>query len=120
MPLESSPRKFTEVIVPGVRFLDEQDGPPERLLKDRLVELFRQDKTISAGYLAKGDFGNGSIGVILGLRTTSGPNKQIVEHVGEIFGLIFAGKEHLDILFLSEAQEAQLKQVCEAFFLQAN
>lgn len=120
MPLEPSPKKFEEVCVPQVRFVGEQDGPPEQLLKDRLVELFRQDKTVSTAYLAKVDLGNGSIGVILGLRTTSGPNKQVVEKVGKIFASIFAGREHLDILFLSEAQEAQLKQVCGVFFSQTH
>jgi hypothetical protein len=119
MPFESSPKTFAEVRVPGVRFVGEQNGRPERLLKDRLVELFRQDKTLSAAYLARVDLGNGSIGVVLALRATSGPNKQIIEKVGSIFALIFAGKEHLDILFLSETQETQLKQVCKAFFSQA-
>ena len=36
-----------------------------------------------------------------------------------IFAFIFAGKEHLDIPFLSETQETQLKQVCKPFFSQA-
>lgn len=115
MPLESSPKKFEEVRVPGVRFLGEQDGPPERLLKDRLAVLFHQDKTIITAYLARVDLDN-KTGVVLALRTTSGPNKQVVESVGKIFASIFAGREHLDILFLTDAQESKLKHVCKAFF----
>jgi hypothetical protein len=107
-------------VFPECVFVGEQYGPPERLLKDRLVELFCQDKTVSAAYLVRVDLGNESIGVVLGLRTASGPNKQMVESVGKVFAFTFAGKERLDILFLSEAQETQLKQACKALFPQAD
>jgi hypothetical protein len=138
MPSEASPRKVEQLRVPKVRFVGEQDGPPERLLKDRLTHLFRHDKTVSTAYLARVDYGDGNIGVALGLRTASrvGPwrgwsgivgailgsrtksdlTAQTARDVGKVFAAIFAGKEHLDILFLSDEQEAQLTQVCGAFF----
>jgi len=118
MPPEPFPKRFEQFRVPTVRFVGEQGGPPERLLKDRLCELFRQDKAITAAYLARADIGNGSISVVLGLRATGSPDKRVIEKVGSVFASIFAGKEHLDILFLSEAQEAELTQVCRSFFLQ--
>jgi hypothetical protein len=119
MSTEPSPKKFVKFCVPGIRFVGEQEGPPERLLKDRFAELFRQDKAISTAYLTRADLGSGSISVVLGLRA-SGADKQVVEKVGSIFASIFAGREHLDVLFLSEAQEAQLTQVCKPFFKQSH
>ena len=117
MSPEPASKKFVELRVPGIRFVGEQDGLPERLLKDRLAELFRQHKGINTAYLARADLGNGLISVVLGLRAGR-PDKQVVEKVRSIFASIFAGREHLDILFLSDAQEAQLMQVCSPFFAQ--
>ena len=99
-----------------MRFVGEQDGQPERLLKDRLAELFRQYKTISAAYLARADIGNGLITVILALRAESSPDQRVIEKVGSFFASIFAREEHLDIFFISEAQEAELTKVCSPFF----
>jgi hypothetical protein len=124
MPSERSPAhmalppgKFAEIHVPGVRFVGEQDGPSERLLKARLADMFRLDSTVCAAYLVRADLGSGNIGVVLGLRTASGPSKQIVEDVGKVFASIFARSQHLDILFLSQRQETDLKQVCKAFYI---
>ena len=118
MSSEPAPKKFVESCVPGVRFVGEQDGPPEQLLKGRLSELFRQDKTIIAAYLARADIGSGSISVVLGLRAIGRPDKRVIGRVGAIFASIFAWQEHLDILFLSETQEVQLRQICRPFFSQ--
>ena len=53
----------------GLRFLGEQDGPLERILKERLVEMFRGEAAVSRAYLARADLGDGSgIHVVLGLR----------------------------------------------------
>ena len=103
--------------VPQFRFVGEQDGPTEKNLKDGLVALFQKDIAIKAAYLVKVDFGNGGSGVILGLRCMAGENRQIADSIGKVFASIFARSEHLDILFLSESQEVQIKQVCRSFFL---
>ena len=119
MAAELSPDKFVEFRVPSMRFVGEQDGPPEHLLKDRLCELFHQDKTISAAYLARAVIGNNPISVVLGLRATGHPDRRVIEKVGSVFASIFSAKQHLDIVFLSRMQEAALKEVCRSFFLQA-
>jgi len=36
--------------------------------------------------------------------------------VGKIFAYMFGGHEHLDIIFLSKMQEAELAIVCKPFF----
>ena len=57
--------------------------------------------------------------MVLGLRTRFGTDKRMVEKVGAIFASIFNSQEHLDIIFLTDGQEAQLTKVCEAFFEQS-
>jgi len=94
-----------------------QDGPPERLLKERLADFFHRDRSVSKAYLAKVDLGRGKkASVVLGLRTQFGPDRGMVEKVGAIFGFVFNAKEHLDIMFLTDGQEAQLTKVCKPFF----
>jgi hypothetical protein len=110
-------RKPEEIRVQEIQFLGEQDGPPEQLLKNGLVESFQIDENVQRAYLARVSFGEGShASVVLGLRTRSGPEKRLVETVGSIFASIFGGREHLDIMFLTDTQEAQLSLVCKPFF----
>lgn len=111
-------RKKSEVLrVREIRFLGEQDGPPERILKEKLADSFRRHGGIDKAYLTRVDFGEGTNpGVVLGLRTKAGPDMGVVENVGATFAHIFNTKEHLDTVFLTDDQEAQLAKVCPAFF----
>jgi hypothetical protein len=111
------PRKPEEIRVKQVRFLSEQDGPSERLLKDKLSNFFRRDKSVAKAYLVRVDLGDGKpTGVVLGLRTQFGPDKGMAEKVGAIFASVFNAKEHLDIAFLTDDLEAQLIKTCRPFF----
>ncbi len=101
--------------VSGVRFLREQDGRPERLLKGRLVESFKQGDEVQRAYLAQISSGEQS-GVALCLKTRHGPDPNVVREVGSIFAGIFVKQEHLDILFLNENQESALRNVCAPFY----
>lgn len=99
------PKAPQEVEAPSIRFLAEQDGIPERMLKQKLVEFFKRDQSVTIAYLARIAFGNQSqIGVALCLKTQFGPDRGIAEKVGWIFGLIFGAHEHLDIVFLRDSQ----------------
>jgi hypothetical protein len=115
----SSRKKYEEVVALKIRFLGEQDGPPERFLKSKLAEFFRRDGSVNKSYLAKVSYGEGkNAGVILGLQTQFGPDKGMVEKIGAIFAVVFNPKEHLDIVFLTDSQEAELSKVCKPFFQQ--
>ncbi|SRR6266480_412992 len=111
----SLPNHPHEMRVSELRFLGEQDGAPERLLKSRLTEFFQRDKSVHRAYVAKASF-EGQIGVALCLRTKFGPDRGLAEKIGTIFGTIFNAHEHLDIIFLSDQQESELTKVCSAFF----
>jgi hypothetical protein len=101
--------------VPSIQFLREQDGAPERLLKAQLAQLFLGRKAILRTYLAQFVAGT-SVGVALCLRTSTGPDADLVKDVGSVFARIFGSHEHLDILFLSEEQETLLITVCRPFY----
>ena len=103
--------------VPAIIFIGEQVGPPENVLKARLAEFFRRDQSVTKAYLAKVSFGDTSVGVALCLRTLFGPDKGMVEKIGTVFASVFNTHEHLDIVFLSDDQEASLVRVCQPFFL---
>lgn len=101
--------------VPYVQFLGEQDGKPERLLKDRLVESFMQREDVQRAYLAQFISGD-QIGVALCMTVRYGADAKLVREIGSIFASIFVSRAHLDILFLSEPQESALKKVCAPFY----
>jgi SseB protein C-terminal domain len=113
---DPSPEAPREIHVPGVRFLREQDGSPERLLKSRLLESLKQRAGVQHAYLAQISSG-GQSGVALCLKTDHGPDPNLVREIGAIFAAIFGGHEHLDILFLNETQESALRRVCAPFYV---
>ena len=116
----SNPKSFPlQLRGDRVRFLDEQDGPHERILKDRLAEAFRSEPEIQRAYLARSDHGDGSgLHVVLGLRADGIDHKRLAEHVAVIFHALFPASEHLDLVFVDAAQEARLRKVCKPFFEQ--
>jgi SseB protein C-terminal domain len=98
-----------------VRFLDEQDGPHERILKDRLVEAFRGEPQVKRAYLARADHGR-SIHAVLGLRADGIDHKRLADRVASIFAALFHAREHLDLLFVDAAHEARLRKACAPFY----
>ncbi len=115
MQFKQTAQKFDEFRVTEVSFLYEQDGPNEGLLKDKLSQLFRQDRSIERAYLVMARLQDNS-GVVLGLATRFGPEARIVKNVQSAFASVCNTKEHLDVLFLTAEQEAQLTEVCKPFF----
>lgn len=94
-------------------FLGEQDGPPERELKNQLVAVVLGGSQIQRAYLARIE-ADGERCVALCLR---GPaDMEIVRQVFGVFGGIFGAHEHLDTLFLDESEEHDLRRVCAPFY----
>ena len=110
-----SPQQLTPQIV---RFVGEQDGPAERDLKARFVELLRGEPGVQRAYLALAEHGEGSTAhVTLCLRcSTNKEDRSLLTKLAEIFGNMFNSREHLDIRFLREGEERELCSVCTAFY----
>lgn len=104
-----------ELQFPEIEFVGEQDGPPERLLKERLSSMFVFHKQLKRAYLAQVRYASEG-GVALCVRSADERNQKITEVIGETFASIFGAHEHLDIVFVSETQEVALRNVCRPFY----
>jgi len=111
------PRRPEQVVVQSVSFVGEQDGPPERELKDKLTVLFGQLQLVRTAYLALVRYDKaGPVHVALCVRGQPGQNRMFAERVGRVFASIFGSHEHLDTLWLTPEQEVSLRQVCRTFY----
>ena len=112
-------KRSEQFSAPEIIFWGEQDGPPERELKSHLAELFGAEQAVTKAYLARVTYsGSSTESVALCLRPGAAPSKRVIGRVGEVFSSMFGRHEHLDIMFLTDAQEAQLAKVCKPFFVQ--
>lgn len=109
------PQKLTRVMT---KFIGEQDGPSERELKAGFVELFRQEPTVERAYLALADHDDGTgIHVTLAIKSSRGEDSSLIRKLIEIFSEMFSSHEHLDMIFIREDQERQLRDVCAPFYV---
>jgi hypothetical protein len=112
-----SPSKRNE---PRVEFLGEQDGLPERALKAALQSELAQFTEVKWAYLARVGFApNAQPGVALCLAPLTSNDSAIAQHVGKVFASQFSRDAHLDVIFVSPEQEADLRRVCKPFYARA-
>jgi hypothetical protein len=98
-----------------IRFLREQDGPPEQAFKAGLVADVLNGGPITRAYLACVEFRDRNTHeVALCLRGAEDP--ALVHRISSKFAETFGRDVHLDICFVSEAQEEELQRVCKPFF----
>jgi len=112
-----SRRPTEEPIAHAITFVGEQDGPPERMLKEKLSVLFAGSKNPLKAYLARVHYREArGESVCLCLSVSGGEEKPLVEAVHSLFAQQFNRAVHLDILFLNPKQEEQLTAVCKPFY----
>ena len=112
------PSRPAEMITPPrIAFVGEQVGPYEDQLKAAVRRVFAREPAIRSAYLARLSYGDPT-GYSVGLcvRSTSGLDHSLQKRIGEIFSDLFSGDQYLDILFIREDQEEQLKKVCAPFY----
>ena len=102
---------------PVVRFIGEQDGAPERRLKAEVSNILFRHGDATRAYLARVEYGNHA-GIEVALCIRGKDNPQLVRSVAVCFQKTFNVKEHLDVLFLSDSQEAEVDRVCAPFYAQ--
>lgn len=56
------------------------------------------------------------MGVALCIKNVRGPDQDVMRAIGVVFAAVFNVREHLDILFLNDTEEAALARVCAPFF----
>lgn len=111
----TGPRAPQELRVQEPKFVGEQDGSTERVLKQQLSKAFASEPAVQRAYLGRMSDGQ-HVNVVLALRAMPGFEQALVKQVGSIFASIFSAKEHLDIVFLTDADEPELKNVCPSFY----
>ncbi len=110
----SAPETFS---APVIRFIGEQDGEPERELKDHFSAIFKDNPTIQRAYLARVFYGDATeFNVCLCIKTTSDEDPSLVKTIGDAFAAVFRTEEHLDTVFIRDDQEAELRHVCAPFY----
>ena len=113
--LKQAGKTFDEFKAFEVSFLYEPDGPNERLLKGKLSEVFRHDRSVDRAYPVMARI-QGNAGVVLGSATRFGPDERIVKDVYSAFVSACYVKEQLDVMLLANEQEARIAEVCTPFF----
>jgi hypothetical protein len=100
-----------------IEFLGEQEGAVERQLKDALAALLRRDPTVDRAYLARVRYDGTTDGVVLGLLTDGDDESEaLIKQVGAAFAAIFNGAAHLDIIFLTDQRDTEIRRVCAASY----
>jgi len=103
-----------QISTPEITFLGEQDGPAERRLTEALGVLLRLNKSVTRAYLLHDEKTGG---VTLGVLTDDEKkNEKLVEQVDKAFAALFNTTAHLDILFLSENKDAEIRKTFPPFY----
>lgn len=101
----------------GTRFVAEQIGVPENQFKKSIVGLFRDQNRLLRAYLAQVEYGEEKdSNVALCVVSESGEDEKLANNIALVFRRMFGSHEHLDILFITDSQETQLRKMCCPFF----
>ena len=99
----------------SIKFVDEQDGPRERMLKAALVTLFQADSIVKGAYLARLDIGEGFT-VGLCIKADPLPDLSYPDKINELFMIVMGRGGYLYILFLRDDQEIDVRRVCQPVY----
>ena len=115
---EAEPSRPPETLIrPRIEFLGEQIGAVEDEIKERFCAVFDQVPTVQAAYLARLSYGEPQgYSVALCVRSTTGCDDRLQERLGRVFAAMFKFDQCLDILFLQDDQERDLRKICRPFY----
>lgn len=100
-----------------IRFLSEQIGIPENEFKKEIIGLLQNHNNLLRVYLAQVAYDEvKDFNVALCIASVCGEDEKFTHNASSLFCCMFGSHEHLDILYLSVSQEAQLRKVCCPFF----
>ncbi len=109
--------KPEKIRVAAVRVVGEQDGVPEREIKAEFCEFLAGTSFLGRAYLAQ-VLCDGQIepNVALLVRLESGDQEAVLSGLAHIFHKVFRQDQHLDIGFISEAKEQEVRHLVKPFF----
>lgn len=105
----------------GLRFVAEQDGELERALKAEWITILSRHRGVTRAFLARvSSGGQAEPGVMLCICPRSAQHHALVQELAGPIRQMLSSDHHLDIVFLSSAQEAEISRVAQSFFPQPN
>ena len=103
---------------PGIEFVGEQDGVPERRLKASLAAILSGHRSVRRAWLAQARYDGDVETVVLALLTDTGQDdEELVGKVGEAFASIFNAAAWLDTVFPDSEHAAAVAKVCRPFYV---
>jgi hypothetical protein len=109
---------ITPLTIGTPRFLGEQDGPVERDLKARWLPILSATPQVRRAFLVRASYdGQSTQNVVLALSYSGEPDSSLMEALRVPFAAVFNREAHLDMVFVSAAQEAQIERVCPPFYM---
>jgi SseB protein C-terminal domain len=101
----------------GLRFLGEQDGIPERDLKEALKPLLLGDRKVERAYLARVQLAEADVpSVVMALVRQGGESEKLKGDIAAVFWVLFSSKNFLDVVFVSAFQDEELAACCRPFY----
>lgn len=98
-------------------FVAEQIGIPENEFKEVVVDLLQKKCKPLRTYLAQIEYGKTKdFNIALCVDSSFRDDEQLISDIALIFRRMFSLHEHLDILFLDDEKESELRKVCCPFY----
>lgn len=106
-----------QISATGITFVGEQDGPPERRLKEAISVLLDLNATVARAYLTQVIYNGFISGVMLGLLTNDKKvSEQLALQMDRAFGALLNTTAHLDVVFLDDESDAKIRKICVPFY----
>jgi hypothetical protein len=95
----------------------ERDDAREQRLKEAISVLLDLSATVARAYLVHASTDGTHGGVMLGLVTHDGKEStKLALQMDRAFGALFNTDSHLDVVFLDDEGDAQIRKTCPAFY----
>lgn len=105
-----------------IYFIREQDGETEKAFKDALYPILNCYNEPIRAYLVQTRYGDkdNTFNVALCLVISEKAEQDLLSKIIKVFKSMFGKNEHLDIIFLNEKQEHDIRQVSYPFFINSS
>lgn len=99
-----------------IQYIAEQDGEPERKLKQRFLTVFSGFPPLEKAYLVVVRYDEiPDLSVALCLLTTK-KDAALLDGVRKMFASVFSSSVHMDILFVGPNEADRIEKVCRPFY----
>ena len=100
----------------NIRFLAEQTGDVENDLKAEVTRVLKSTTLVRA-YLCNVQYnGSDQTSIAMCLVSGNGDDVNAIKQISNVFTQMFGSNEHLDLFYLTKAQEKQIREVCSPFY----